>query len=369
MSSSANGGSYEYLRGRACCGFDSHTPNTPFIGDKKLNGGQNMTAKKKETRIDYLMRNKNKLVKYLEAQGIYEAKDILANILVGLKTTEQSFGYGFAIISGCGGSGKTKIAKHILEWLDKEIGTEHKLIATDENTSTDSLLARISADSLMSKTGEKIVIGEMGQCLQNGYNMLWDEINRTPFENIQKMMTLFSENFVEHRGIKFQIPDGMIILSTANLGSKGTFPLAQEFKQRASIIEVKYSEPQMKRILYALFGRDALKVDLGMKLYQKTVDYAKEGRNGWNYEASVRTVKTFVDRMLIAMSFGLNTKEATYQAVRSVLVQFTDESSVFIQRKSMEMQEEMMKDIEKVVNDYGGKSAAKQAAQTVTAAA
>jgi hypothetical protein len=320
----------------------------------------NATLKAGESHIDFLMRNATRLVKYLEEQGIYEAKDIVKNILVGLKTTEQSFGYGFAIISGCGGSGKTKIAKLILEWLNKELATQFKVIATDENTSTDSLLARISADSLMSQTGEKIVIGEMGQCLQNGWHMLWDEINRTPFENIQKMMTMFSEREVEHRGIKFRIPDGTIILSTANLGSKGTYPIAQEFKQRSSIVEVRYSQAQMKRILYSLFNRDALKVDLGMTLYDKTVLYSKEGRNGWNYEASVRTVKTFVDRVLISLSFGLDASESSYQAIRSVLVQFTDESSVFIQRKNSEIHGELMPDVEKIINDYGGKAKIKQ---------
>lgn len=308
--------------------------------------------KPKETQIEYLMRNSTRLKKHLEAQGIYEAKDIVRNIMVGLKTTEQSYGYGFTIISGCGGSGKTHIARLVLDWLKQEIGTDFKLVATDENTSTDSLLARISADSLMSQTGEKIVTGEMGICMDSGFNMLWDEINRTPFENIQKMMTLFSENEVEHRGKLFKIPDGMIILATANLGSKGTFPLAQEFKQRAQIIEVKYSEAQMKRILYALFNKDAAKVDLGMSLYQQTSEYAKEGRNGWNYEASVRTIKTFVDRMVISLGFGLNVQESTYQAIRGVLVQFTDESSIFIQRKNSEIYEEMAPKIEKITKDY-----------------
>jgi len=309
--------------------------------------------KQGETQIEFLMRNTAKLVKYLEEKGIYESKDIIKNILVGLKTTEQSFGYGFAIISGCGGSGKTKVAKHILEWLEAEIGSKFSLIATDENTSTDSLLARISADSLMSQSGERLVIGEMGKCLQQGHHILWDEINRTPFENIQKMMTLFSENEVDHRGIKFCIPDGTIILSTANLGSKGTFALAQEFKQRASIIEVKYSEAQMKRIVYTLFDKDAMKVELAMNLYKKTVEFAKEGRNGWNYEASVRTVKTFVDRLMISLRFGLNEEESAYQAIRGVLVQFTDESSVFIQRKNLDIFDEVIPGVKKTIKEFG----------------
>ena len=314
------------------------------------------TLKPGESHIDFLMRNKAQIVKYLDEQGLYETKDIVTNILVGLKTSYQSFGYGFVIISGCGGSGKTKIAKHMLEWLNKQLKVDFKLIATDENTSTDSLLARVSADSLMSQTGEKYVVGEMGQALNSGKHMLWDEINRTPFENIQKMMTLFSEKEVEHRGMNFKVPDGTIILSTTNLGSKGTFPLAQEFKQRSSVIEVRYDEGQMKRIMYALFQRDALKVDLGMALYKKTVEYAKEGRNGWNYEASVRTVKTFVDRVLIGVSFGLKHEEAVYQAIRSVLVQFTDESSVFIQRKNAEINSELEPDIKKIIADYNVKS-------------
>jgi hypothetical protein len=312
-----------------------------------------MALKVGQTQIDYMMENSNKIVKYLEEQGLFETKEIVKNILVGLKSSEKAHGFGFVIISGCGGSGKTKVAKHMLEWLKKELSQDFKLVATDENTSTDSLLARISADSIMSTSGEKLVTGEMGACLHAGHHMLWDELNRTPFENIQKMMTLFSEREIEHRGIKFKIPDGMIIMSTANLGSKGTFPLAQEFKQRAAIIEVKYSEPQMKRILYSLFDKDAAKVDLGMGLYKKTAEYAKEGRNGWNYEASVRTVKAFVERMLISLEFGLDSKESTYQAIRSVLVQFTDESSVFIQRKNIEILDELEPVIGKVVSDFG----------------
>jgi energy-coupling factor transporter ATP-binding protein EcfA2 len=327
-------------------------------GGIEMNATTITKLKPGETAIDYLMRNSQKLQQYLQDNGMYEAKDILRNILVGLKTTEQSFGYGFVIISGCGGSGKTKVAKLMLQFLKEELGTEYKLIATDENTSTDSLLCRISADSLMSTTGEKLVMGEMATALQQGQHMLWDELNRTPFENIQKLMTLMSESSVEHRGMNFKIPDGTIILSTANLGSKGTFPLAQEFKQRAAIVEVKYNEGEMRRICYSIFTRDAMKVDLGMALYLKTVAYAKEGRNGWNYEASVRTVKNFVDRVMISMSFGLDMKESAYQAIRSVLVQFTDENSVFIQRKNQEIHAEILPDIEKIIQQYTNGGAA-----------
>jgi hypothetical protein len=67
----------------------------------------------------------------------------------------------------------------------------------------------------------------------------------------------------------------------------------------------------------------------------------------------VRTVKAFVERMLISLEFGLDSKESTYQAIRSVLVQFTDESSVFIQRKNIEILDELEPVIGKVVSDFG----------------
>jgi hypothetical protein len=306
----------------------------------------------KESQIDFLMKNIKEVEAYLEARGLHQMGEIVKNILVGLKTTENSFGFGFAIISGCGGSGKTKVEVAILDYLKEKGKSEYTLIATDENTSTDSLLCRVSADSLMSTEGEKYVVGELGKALQDGRNILWDEINRTPFENIQKMMTLFSERKVTHRDTEFCIPDGMIILATANLGSKGTFPIAQEFKQRSSIVEVKYTPAQMSKIAYAIFDKDARRIDLGMKLYAKTAEYAKEGRNGWNYEASVRTVKTFVDRLLLSLDFGLDIETSVYQAIRSVLIQFTDESSVFIQRKNAEIAEELQPDIKTILNNY-----------------
>jgi phosphopantothenoylcysteine synthetase/decarboxylase len=153
------------------------------------------------------------------------------------------------------------------------------------------------------------------------------------------------------------MPDGYIIIATTNLGSKGTFPIAQEFKQRGSIIEVRYGPDQMKKILYKLFTRDAMKVELGYKLYEKTSQFAKEGRNGWNYPASVRTVKDFVTRLMLGFDFNLTLQESVYQSIKSVLIQFTDESSVFIQRRNEDLGAELEKDTRDILEQYVDKQA------------
>ena len=314
-----------------------------LLGDIQQNKNNN-------SQIDYLIKNFDKLIKFFNKKGFHEIDNIIEDILIKLKMKEMSNGYGFVILSGIGGSGKSKIAEVIFEFLKLNLKREFSYISTDDSTTTENLLCRVGL-----KNGSEIKkYGIMGDSLNNNKNILFDEFNRTEFRNVQKLMSLFAGGTCDSEGIYFKIPSDIIIIGTCNLGSIGTYPIAEEFKQRCGIIEVKYKRNSYEIILNNIFKENILN-EIAMEFYDKSIDYTIENKHGWRNELSVRSLVDFINEIKSGISIKGYKKEnitdTINKAVKSIVLQFINENNPYDLKESSTTIEEISKELNNLLSE------------------
>ncbi len=287
----------------------------------------------KNSQVDYLINNFDKLVEYFRNKGLYEIKPILEDVLVKLKMKEMSNGYGFVILSGIGGSGKSKIAEGILDFLKTNLKSDFAYISTDDSTTTENLLCRVGLEN----GSETKRIGIMGKAINNKSNIFFDEFNRTEFRNIQKLMSLFAGGVCDSEGVYFKIPENMLIIGTCNLGSIGTYPIAEEFKQRCGIVELKYPREAYENILKTIFSGNPLN-KMALDFYDESLVCAVENKHGWRNELSVRSLIDFINEVRSAIYLrGYNKKELQdniEKAVKNIVLQFINENNPYDLKES-----------------------------------
>ena len=134
---------------------------------------------------------------------------------------------------------------------------------------------------------------------------MFDEINRTPFENISFLMGFlespYSYIIEEDDSRAIYNPNQLkrksgkeyrwVKLATMNIQDVGNVPLSSAYKSRYHIVQVRYSKEKMERILDVLFRFTPYEREIFNRLYETINGWQKAG--DIQFPAGVRHYNAF----------------------------------------------------------------------------
>ncbi|HEC57866.1 MAG TPA: AAA family ATPase [Candidatus Syntrophoarchaeum butanivorans] len=182
------------------------------------------------------------------------------------------------------GCGKTSIARHILNSLERDYlaieahegMTEYHVIGGFHPLSMSA--SREVAEEFMYKDG--VVV----RALMHGKNLLIDELTRAPSSAFSSIFLLLSHGVLtlEHREIVLKKPDDWVLIATANFGDVGSFKLSGALKRRFIPIYVSYPKRFVEEELIRTYAPS-----LSDEITHAILDFAEETRRMWREEGAL----------------------------------------------------------------------------------
>ena len=182
------------------------------------------------------------------------------------------------------GCGKTSIARHILNSLDREYlaieahesMTEYQIIGGFHPLSMSA--SKDLAEEFMYKDGV------VARAIMHNKNLLIDELTRAPSSAFSSIFLLLSHGILtlEHREVILKKPDDWVLIATANFGDVGSFKLSSALKRRFIPIYVPYPKRYVEE---ALIRNNA--PGTGEKVTSAILDFAEETRRMWKEEGAL----------------------------------------------------------------------------------
>lgn len=246
--------------------------------------------------------------------------NVVKQRLINIEQVVYSWGWGLeagknTMLYGYPGDGKSSIFEQLNDYLKWRYGTPYIVYNVDETTTSSKLNGGYSPMSFA--TGKKEVrygvisrallkrnLELGGKVVGMGANVMLDEINRTPFENISFLMGFFesphSYILQEDNGRVFLNPNERSDLdnemrwcftATMNIQDIGNQPLSLAFKSRFHIIRIRYEVEEMKEVLDTLFNFHPYEENIFTEIYD-TVDGWAKGRE-IKFPAGIRHYNTF----------------------------------------------------------------------------
>ncbi|MDY6864573.1 MAG: AAA family ATPase [Halobacteriota archaeon] len=148
------------------------------------------------------------------------------------------------LLFGPPGCGKTSIARHILDYLNKgyleieatEGMTEYQIVGGFHPLS-------MSGDP---DVAQKYLYkdGIVARAIQEGKNLLIDEFTRAPSSAYSGIFLLLSHGrlVLEYKEEVLEKPDDWIVITTANFGDEGTYRISSALKRRFIPVHVGYPQ-------------------------------------------------------------------------------------------------------------------------------
>ncbi|OFV67557.1 MAG: ATPase AAA [Candidatus Syntrophoarchaeum caldarius] len=220
----------------------------------------------------------NRYLKIIETSKIKGQEDVY------LKSMRYiNLGYPI-LLFGPPGCGKTSIARHILDSLDREYFTieanesmtEYQLIGGFHPLSMSA--SKEVADEFMYKDGI------VARAIMHGKNLLIDELTRAPSSAFSSIFLLLSHGILtlEHREMVLRKPDDWVFIATANFGDVGSFKLSSALKRRFIPIYVSYPKRYVEEALIREYAPG-----VGEKVASRILDFAEETRRMWKEEGAL----------------------------------------------------------------------------------
>ena len=264
-------------------------------------------------------------IEFLNKQGLRGIDRIAVRIALALKADFRNI-----ILYGAPADGKSTIATYTLDYIKQQYGIDWISYNVDEATTSYNLFGGFDPSALVA--GERrIHYGVITKALKEKKNVLLDELNRTDFKNISKLMGFLSAPYrlvLEESGEVFEYPKWFVLFATMNIGDEGNFSLSRAFKRRFLIIKVKYTELELKEILEPLCGKDNLLLEMCLELYKFTWQLAEEklvlfGCGVGHLINFIKALKVFQEEI---SDYSIALREAVDMTVKMQLV---DENDIF----------------------------------------
>ncbi|MDY6966546.1 MAG: MoxR family ATPase [Halobacteriota archaeon] len=188
------------------------------------------------------------------------------------------------MLFGPPGCGKTSIARHILDYLDRDYleveategMTEYQIVGGFHPLS-------MSGDP---EIAEKFLYkdGAVTRAIQDGKNLLIDEFTRAPSSAYSGIFLLLSHGrlVLEYKGSVLEKPDDWIVITTANFGDEGTYRISSALKRRFIPVFVGYPQRYVEEII---LKEKAPK--LSSRAVSVILDFAVETRRMWKEDSTL----------------------------------------------------------------------------------
>jgi len=277
------------------------------------------------------------LIEWVREHEVYGADRIVRRIGLLLKAGVTSI-----VLYGAPGDGKSTICQLILEYIKERYGVDYIFLNIDESTTAYHLIGGFSPEAL--KMGKKIIhYGVIPRALLERKHVFLDELNRTDFRNISKLMGFYAAPYklvIQESGEVFTKPKWFVTLATMNIGDEGNFSLSRAFKRRFAILKVAYNRLELDEILRSIpeTKDDQELQEICKAIYEETWKWANEKLV--LFGVGIAHLRNFA-RVFKVFQKDMDFDDALREAFKiTVLMQIIDENDIYrleeIERKAEE---------------------------------
>jgi len=277
------------------------------------------------------------LIEFIREYEVYGCDRIVRRIGLLLKAGITSI-----VLYGAPGDGKSTICQLIMEYIKERYGIDYIFLNVDESTTAYHLIGGFSPEAL--KLGKKVIhYGVIPRAILERKHVFLDELNRTDFRNISKLMGFYAAPYkliIQESGEVFTKPKWFVTLATMNIGDEGNFSLSRAFKRRFAILKVSYNRLELDEILQSIpeTKDDQELQEICKAIYEETWKWSQEKLV--LFGVGIAHLRNFA-RVFKVFQKDMDYDDALRETFKiTVLMQIIDENDIYrleeIERRSEE---------------------------------